>query len=70
MSYEPKLSPKEIQKLQDGEYYWIAYDYPKDEDETWAIGKYDASLQWFNLCGGIVVTVKYVHEAQKVQPPL
>ena len=69
MNYDT-LSPEQIQELQDQEYYWITYSYPRDDDETWAVGKYNKKYKWFNLCEGIVVTVKYVHEIHLVEHPV
>lgn len=64
------LTPEEIQELQDQEYYWIAYQFPKDDDETWAVGKYDKKFQWFSLCEKIIVIVGFVIEAQVVERPI
>lgn len=61
------LSPEEIEELIDGEYYWIAYEFPS-ADEIWEIGKYDRKFNQFNLCTKIAITPKYVIEAQKVEP--
>ena len=66
--YDP-ITPEQIQELQDGEYYWIYYMYPSDEDERLEIGKYDKKLQWFYLCNRTVITPEFVHEVQVVQRP-
>jgi len=63
------LDAEEISKLVDGEYYWIAYQYPKADDETWDIGRYNKKFQQFSLCNRTVITPKYVIEVQKVEPP-
>ena len=64
------LSPEEINDLVDGEYYWIAYQFTSavEDDETWAIGKYNKKYMQFDLCEKITITTKYVIEAQKVEP--
>lgn len=62
------LTQEEIEELVDGEYYWIAYEFPKDDDETWEIGKYNEQFKQFNLCSKITITVQYVIEVQKVEP--
>ena len=35
------LSDEEIENLVDGEYYWIAYQFPKADDEIWDVGVYN-----------------------------
>ena len=62
------LSPEEIEGLIDGEYYWIAYQFPSADDETWEIGKYNKKFEQFDLCSKITITPQYVIEAQKVEP--
>lgn len=64
------LTPEEIQELQDQEYYWIAYQFPQDDDETWVVGKYDKKFQWFSLCGRTIITLEFVIEAQVVERPI
>jgi len=62
------LTQEEIDGLEDGQYYWIAYEFPNDKDETWAIGKYDKKFGFFNLCERISISPDYVLEAQRVEP--
>jgi len=63
------LEKEEIEKLVNDEYYWIAYQYPSADDETWEIGKYNKKFNQFDLCSRIAIAPKYVIEVQKVEPP-
>jgi len=63
------ITDEDIDKLIDGEHYWIAYEFPQDEDETWEIGKYNKKYNQFDLCNRITITPKYIIEVQKVEPP-
>jgi hypothetical protein len=63
------ITDEDIEKLIDGEYYWIAYEFPSDEDETWGIGIYNKKFNQFDLCNRITITPNYIIEVQKVEPP-
>ena len=63
------LSIEEINKLIDGEYYWIAYQFPSADDETWEIGKYNKKFQQFDLCDRMTITPKYIIEVHVVEHP-
>ena len=60
---------EEIGTLVDGEYYWIAYQFPKANDETWDIGKYNKKYNQFDLCNRIVITPDYIIEVHEVEHP-
>ena len=62
------MTAEEIEELIDGEYYWIAYQFPSADDEIWEIGKYCKKFKQFNLCDRKSITPNYVIEAQKVEP--
>jgi hypothetical protein len=62
------LTAEEIERLIDGEYYWIAYEFPNADDEIWDIGKYNKKFNQFDLCSRITITPKYIIEVQKVEP--
>lgn len=64
------MTQEEIDNLVDSEYYWIAYEFPSDKDETWVIGKYDKKFGQFDTCERISIPPAYVLEAQRVEPAL
>lgn len=63
------LNAEEIDALVDNEYYWIAYQLPKDDDETWVIGKYCKKYNQFNLCDKTAIMPNYVIEVHVVEHP-
>lgn len=63
------LSNENIDKLIDEEYYWIAYEFPNDDDETWEIGKYDKKYNQFHLCNRKIITPKYIIEVHVIEHP-
>lgn len=63
------LNDEEIERLVDGEYYWIAYLFPKAEDEIWDIGKYNKKYNQFDLCNRTTITPDYIIEVHVVEHP-
>ena len=64
------LSDEEIENLVDGEYYWIAYQFPKADDEIWDVGVYNKKFNQFDLCNRTTITPKYIIEVHVVEHPV
>jgi len=61
------LTQEQIERLVDGEYYWVCYEFPNADDEVWDIGKYNKKYNQFDLCNRTTITPDYIIEIHKVE---
>ena len=64
------IDEEKTETLIDGEYYWIAYQFPKSDDEIWGIGVYNKKFNQFDLCNRVIITPEYIIETHMVEHPI